>query len=280
MTYEFIEFSTNANFSIKDQDSLEGYLNPNQTQLYTFIWSKNKPVKLIIDSTPVTLQPHSILALTPIQYLQVIDYNEVVVYQFNREFYCVKDHDQEVSCVGILFFGNTNIPVVTLDDKELLKFESLHNIFIEELETKDNIQAEMLRMLMTRFIIKTTRLLKAKNNYTETPKNSKINLLRTYNFLVEEHFRKEHSVRFYADKLFKSPKTLSNNFAKLNQSPLQIIHNRIILEAKRLLMYSNKTTKQIAFEIGFEDTSHLSRLFKKNTSLSPSEFRKQLKVAS
>jgi len=90
-------------------------------------------------------------------------------------------------------------------------------------------------------------------------------------------FRTEHSVSFYADKLYKAAKTLSNNFSKLNTSPLQIIHDRIIIEVKRLLIYTDKTTKEIAYEVGFEDASHLSRLFKKHTTLSPSNFRKQLK---
>ena len=218
--------------------------------------------------------------LTPIQYLEYLGGDNAIIYQFNREFYCIKDHDQEVSCVGILFFGNNNIPVIHLDDIEERKFELLHDVFLDELETKDNIQAEMLRMLMARFIIKGTRLLKNKEGIIETPKSTKVDLLRSFNFLVEQHFRTEHSVGFYAEMLFKSPKTLSNNFAKLNRSPLQIIHDRIVLEVKRLLIYTDKSSKEIAYEVGFEDASHLSRLFKKHTSLSPSQFKKQLKISA
>ena len=133
---------------------------------------------------------------------------------------------------------------------------------------------------MARFIIISTRLLKAKEGFVETTKNTKIDLLREFNLLVESFFKTEHSVSFYADKLFKSPKTLSNNFAKLNTSPLQIIHERIILEAKRLLIYTDKTAKEIAYEVGFDDASHLSRLFKKHTTLSPSDFKKQLQKSA
>ncbi|WP_299363622.1 helix-turn-helix domain-containing protein [Winogradskyella sp.] len=277
MQLHFKEFTTNAFFKIESNRLLEQFIQPKQTELYTFIWTKNQPIEVVIDSIPISVKPNSILALTPIQYLQVIQPNDVVIYQFNREFYCIKDHDHEVSCVGILFFGNSNIPIIHLDDAEQRKFELLHEVFIDELNTKDNIQAEMLRMLMARFIIKSTRLLKAKAGLNETAKSSKVDLLRSFNFLVEQHFKTEHGVAFYAQQLFKSPKTLSNNFAKLNRSPLQIIHERIILEAKRLLIYTDKTAKEIAYEVGFEDASHLSRLFKKYTSQSPSEFKKQLK---
>lgn len=275
MAYTFKEFSTNALFYIGNDDDLKSFSTPKQTELYTFIWTSSEAIEIRIDSVPFKLEPHSILALTPIQYLQYVSGKGTIVYQFNREFYCIKDHDEEVSCVGILFFGNTNIPVIHLDATEQKKFTMLHEVFIDELETKDNIQAEMLRMLMARFIIKSTRLLKAKEGIIETPKSSKVDLLRSFNFLVEQHFKKEHSVAFYAGELFKSPKTLSNNFAKLNRSPLQIIHERIVLEAKRLLTYSDKTAKEIAYEIGFEDASHLSRLFKKHTNQTPSDYKKR-----
>lgn len=276
MKYTFNEFATGAIFNIGNTDNLTPLKKAQQVNLYTFIWANSQPVELVIDSVPITLPANHILALTPIQYIQYISGRDVILYQFNREFYCIKDHDHEVSCAGMLFFGNINIPIISLDEKEQQKYKTLHEVFIDELETKDNIQAEMLRMLMGRFIIKSTRLLKAKEGIIETQKSSKVDLLRAFNVLVEQHFKNEHSVSFYAEKLFKSPKTLSNNFAKLNRSPLQIIHQRIVLEAKRLLTYTDKSAKEIAYDIGFDDASHLSRLFKKYTSQSPSEFKKAL----
>lgn len=276
MKYTFNEFATGAIFNIGNTDNLTPLKKAQQVNLYTFIWANSQPVELVIDSVPITLPPNHILALTPIQYIQYISGRDVILYQFNREFYCIKDHDHEVSCAGMLFFGNINIPIISLDEKEQQKYKTLHEVFIDELETKDNIQAEMLRMLMGRFIIKSTRLLKAKEGIIETQKSSKVDLLRAFNVLVEQHFKNEHSVSFYAEKLYKSPKTLSNNFAKLNRSPLQIIHQRIVLEAKRLLTYTDKSAKEIAYDIGFDDASHLSRLFKKYTSQSPSEFKKAL----
>ncbi|TGV03721.1 helix-turn-helix domain-containing protein [Flavivirga rizhaonensis] len=282
MLKTFTEFSTNAVLNVGDESLLKPYKQTKQAGLFMFIRTNNSNAKIVVDSIPHTIKPHSILALTTIQYLQFIEGKDLVVYQFNREFYCIKDHDQEVGCAGLLFFGNEHMPLIHLNEKEQNKFDVLHEVFVDELETKDNIQAEMLRMLMARFIIKSTRILKAKNDTGTIPpsKDSKIELLRSFNVLLESHFRQEHSVSFYADKLFKSPKTLSNTFAKLDTSPLKIIHERLILESKRLLVYTDKTAKEIAFEIGFEDASHLSRLFKKHTALSPSEFKKQLKSAS
>jgi len=273
MLKTFTDFTTNASLIISNETLLESYKNAKEIGLFTFIWTQDKEAQLIIDGMPITVKPHHIVSLTPIQTLQFTKGESLFVYQFNREFYCIKDHDEEVSCVGLLFFGNQQIPIIALDPIEQQKFFQLHQIFLDELKhAGDTIQAEMLHMLMARFIMKTTRLLKA-SDANLPPQEGKLDLLRNFNLLVETHFKEEHSVSFYAEKLFKSPKTLSNSFGKINKSPLKIIHERIILEAKRMLMYSDKTAKEIAYEIGFDDASHLSRMFKKVTGLPPSEFK-------
>ncbi|MDO6472875.1 AraC family transcriptional regulator [Maribacter sp. 1_MG-2023] len=273
----FKDFSTGGLLKIGNELLLESYRKPKQAGIYIFIRTTNQKASIEVDGVPYTISEHSLLALTPIQFFRYTEGSDLIVYQFNREFYCIKDHDQEVSCAGLLFFGNAHIPVIDLGEKDQRKFDTLHEVFVDELETEDTIQAEMLRMLMARFMIMSTRLLKAKEGFSEAANDVKVDLLRGFNLLVEEYYKSEHSVSFYADKLYKSPKTLSNTFSKFNTTPLQIIHERIILEAKRLLIYTDKTAKEIAYEIGFDDASHLSRLFKNQTQQSPSDFKKQLK---
>ena len=105
-----------------------------------------------------------------------------------------------------------------------------------------------------------------------------MDIVRQFNLLVEKRYKEWHQVQDYAGELNKSPKTLSNLFSKLsNKSPLKIIHDRIILEAKRLLIYTDYTIKEIAYEIGFEEVPPFNRLFKKMIQETPSEFRKTVK---
>lgn len=278
MTKTFTEFSTDAILKIGNETLLDGFSAPKAIGLFTFIWATKSPIKVLIDGVPITIKAHQIVSLTSIQYFQFVEGNDVIVYQFNRAFYCIKDHDKEVGCVGLLFFGNAHIPIISLNEKEQHKFAVLHDVLLDELETSDTIQAEMLRMLMARFIIKTTRLLKSTTGEKATLKGTN-DTLRHYNLLVETHYKKEHSVAFYAGKLNKSPKTLSNGFAKYDKSPLQIIHDRIVLETKRQLLYTDRTSKEIAYDIGFDDASHLSRLFKKQTTFTPSEFKTNSKAS-
>ena len=108
--------------------------------------------------------------------------------------------------------------------------------------------------------------------------DEKMDVIRMFTYLVEWNFKKEHSVAFYASQLNKSPKTISNYFLGFDKSPLQVIHDRITLEAKRLLRYTDLTAKEIAYEVGFNDASHLSRLFKKQTGESPTSFKNRVKT--
>jgi len=76
--------------------------------------------------------------------------------------------------------------------------------------------------------------------------------------------------------LFRSPKTLSNLFASYDlPSPLRLIHERVEAEAKRLLLYTDKSAKEISEILGFEDLATFSRFFKKMSGKSISDFRKE-----
>ena len=142
----------------------------------------------------------------------------------------------------------------------------------------DHLQGEMLRSLLKGLLIISTRI--AKDDLPQpTISNTNIDLIREYNILVEKHFREFHQVKDYANLLFKSPKTLSNIFLQYSdKSPITFINDRIILEARRLLLYSQKSNEEIARELGYNDASHFSKFFKRHVGESPSVLRKKYKT--
>ena len=138
----------------------------------------------------------------------------------------------------------------------------------------------MLQMLLKRLIIMCTRLAK-EQLILKSLDNDQIDIIRKFNVLVDTHFRTKRKVTDYADLLFKSPKTLSNLFAKYNQkSPQQIILERLVLEAKRLMQFTDKQNQEIAFELGFNDSAHFSSFFKKMTGVTPTVYRESMSVLS
>jgi len=236
------------------------------------LWFEGDHNALTIDGKDYVFTKNQIVFLTEFHKVKVNSLETTRFLRFNRSFYCVIDHDKEVGCKGILFFGASQLPVIQIPDEDLEQFEILWKMFSIEMQSKDNLQIDMLQMMLKRYLILCTRLFKNQEQYPD--QNIESDIIRDFNFLVEQHFKTKHTVAEYADLLHKSPKTLSNIFSKLgSKTPLQYIQERRMLEARRLLKYTDNTIKEVAYEIGFKDLQTFSRFFKKIEGISPSEFR-------
>lgn len=275
MVYSYQEKDVGAFFALSTDYNNEYEQFLHQPNLISIHWNRSEePINLNIDGIDFQLQPHQVTTTTFLQHLTLPRSSSgLTTFTFNREFYCINDHDHETSCNGIIFFGNQQPPVATLNQAEQKKFAMLGEVFLEECRTRDTIQGEMLRILLKRLIIKITRLTKDQSPYPNLPKGQR-DTIRKFNVLVDIHYKEKRYVQDYADLLFKSPKTISNLFAKYqHKSPLQVIHERIVLEAKRQLIYTDKSTKAIAYELGFNDVGSLHRLFKRVVGKTPQQFK-------
>lgn len=240
---------------------------------YTIAWNTGREQQVFIDGMPFRFPAGSLLPLMMNQGYRFDHAEDIITFQFNREFYCVVDHDAEVGCVGFIFYGPVPVMFIRLDGEETEKMHRLRDMFVEEFEGEEDIKGDMLRTLLVRLIIKLTRLAK-KQFYEQAPADQSYQLMRQYSLLVEKHYRQQKQVAFYAGLLHKSPKTLSNLFTRYGQkTPLQIIHQRLLLEAQRLLTYTDKSVKEVAYELGFEDAANFSKFIRGLTGKSPSELK-------
>jgi len=282
MIHEYNDTRLGALLGLTSDFKNDEYRFSDITKTIKFLWNRNlDPVIVLVDGMKVELLPNQLMTVTNLQHVS-FETTELplAAILFNREFYCVFDHDSEVSCNGILFFGTQDLPIVTISKEQLNKYNLLYDMFVEEFSTPDNIQGDMLQMLLKRMIILSTRLAK-EQLIVKTLDNDQIDVIRKFNYLVDLHFKTKRRVSDYAEMLFKSPKTLSNLFSLYNhRSPQQIILDRIALEAKRLMNYTDKQNQEIAFDLGFNDGAHFSRFFKKMTQMTPSEYRESLVFAA
>jgi AraC-like DNA-binding protein len=243
-------------------------------RFYTIAWNRGETQQVTVDGMKYEFPGHTIMPFMSNQAYSFAVPEYITAWQFNREFYCIVNHDQEVGCAGFLFYhANGNLPVRP-DETAARKIQLLLDVFRDEFENDDHVQEEMLRMLLVRLILTITRLAKVQYVPGQQYTDQKFELFRRFNLMVEQHFRDRHDVSFYAGQLHKSPKTLSNLFALYSgKSPIRVIHDRILMEAKRLLLYTNKSAKEISREIGFDDAAYFSRFFRKQTGQRLSEFR-------
>lgn len=273
MKLEYKSIKDDSSFILTDFNCASSQLLLSNKGLYKILWGKNSGGTLTIDGYQVRLKKDQVIFCTPLNLLEVNESEGLLSLVFNREFYCIRDHDAEVSCNGVLFYGSSQPPVVTLSNLDLKSFDAMFFMFKEEFELQDHIQGEMLRVLLKRLLIKSSRLVKAQFPEPEI-EASQYDIVRQYHLLVEQHFRQKHKVADYADLLFKSPKTLSNLFKKTGKiTPSQVINNRLILEAKRLLLHSAKNIEEVAYSIGFHDAGHFSKFFKKHVGTPPRTFK-------
>jgi AraC-like DNA-binding protein len=152
---------------------------------------------------------------------------------------------------------------------------------MSELQSPDAFgKEELLRICLKAFLIHVQRrryeLQQIDGQFSKVPDERRAQLMKFVN-LVDENYMKGMSVSEYARLMFISSRTLSNLTGDLlNKTPSQIIMERIVLEAQRLLLHSNLNVSQIGYRLGFDDPSYFVKYFKKHTAISPTDFRKSI----
>ncbi|MGB1288226.1 MAG: helix-turn-helix domain-containing protein [Aggregatilineales bacterium] len=141
-----------------------------------------------------------------------------------------------------------------------------------ELQQDEAGKVQMLRHLLSMLLILLER---ARQNLPQEYRASHNTMYIYQEFvaLLETEFRQQHSVTYYARSMHLTPRQLSEIVKKsAGKSAKTLIQERIILEAKRLLRYSNASVKEIAYQLGFKDPSYFSKVFKQVEGESPSRY--------
>ena len=237
-----------------------------------------KSSEITLDFNTHHCKDNSLFFISPSQFYQFPEnkLNEGIILYFNRDFYCVEIHDKEVSCDGILYNNIFNVAQLILPPDEIVAFENILEEIKSEFENEDTGLEEMLRLLLKKIIIKSTRLYK-KQNHLQPDYIEKDNLdfLRKYSALVEKEFFSKHSVSDYAEMLNITPKNLLKKIKIISdKTPNELIKNRLLLEAKRYLAHSELSSKEIAYKLGYEDEAYFTRFFNKYVGNTPIQFRK------
>jgi AraC-like DNA-binding protein len=275
MKWQFEDKATHGKFIMSIGDASlrgQGLLNGKKEMINTIVFNTGGEQRVTIDKIVYKMPSDAILPLVANQTFCFEEPENLVAWQFNRDFYCIADHDAEVGCVGFLFYGIEHPLFIRLSPEEKIGISQICAQCKEDMDIEDKIQGEMLRTTLKRLIIYITRIAKHQSNSYCRQGVDRMNVVRQFNLLLEVHFRTRHEVQFYAQTMNKSPKTLTNLFGLCNYpSPSELIRRRIILEAKRYLYFTDKSAKEVAEDLGFASAAHFSRFFKAGTGMNFSQ---------
>lgn len=193
-----------------------------------------------------------------------------IILSFKRDFLDEEDKEFYLDVFKIFNIQGefSCLPLTPENAKELGKVYPL----LEEEYLEQHNSFLILKAMLKVFLLKLIRI--KEHVFTTQDVNQK----RVYEFmmLLEENYQEERTADFYAAELGISSKRLNQILKeKLDKTGMQLIHDRIILEAKRKIIHSENTLKEIAYDLGFTDRPYFSRFFKKQTGSSPEDFQKQ-----
>jgi AraC family transcriptional regulator, transcriptional activator of pobA len=256
-----------------------GATKPAYFEYYTVFWVKEGDGEAKIDFGRHKLTPGTLMFLLPFQPF-VLEEGKTfsgTLIEFSSEFFCIEKHRHEVSCNGVLFNGIYGPPFLQADEKLAKELGFVVDDLYEEFGKGGLSQEEMLFSYLKIFLIKASRekvaQLKEEAATHTQPENT---TLINFQELVEGNFSKEHGVSFYADKLFIQPNTLSKLTKRFyGKSPGQIIKERVMVEAKRMLYLTQNSVKEISYGLGFDDPAYFNRFFKKWAQVTPEEYRQR-----
>lgn len=256
--------------------SKDHLFTPHRTNFYHIFLFENCQPTHFVDFEPIKIEPYSLLFIDKDrvhQFDQLIKYEGQVLI-FTEDFFCSSETDTKFLRSSILFNDLTDQSTIKLNQKDFEKYTNICESITEELcLPDDNLKHVLLKNLVHNFLLLAERE-KRKQGFMELKKGADLDYTLLFRDELETNYTKLKSVNDYAKIICISEKRLGQATSKvLGKSPKEIINDRILLEAKRLLVHTNLSIKEIGQDLGYEDPAYFVRYFKKNTATTPVEFR-------
>jgi AraC family transcriptional activator of pobA len=246
------------------------YLNdPGRKDFFEIVWLKNENPLHGISDPAYQVKGDWVYLIPPyrVHQLNKAGKNGELI-SFKRSMLAEEDKDFLLDLFRI-FNVQGEFSCLRLDEDSARELGDIYNIMLAEYAKANNF--DMMKALLKVLLLK---LISVKE--LEFPGHD-IHQKRVYDFLMllESNFQTVTNIDFYAGKLGISSKRLNQILKeKLDKTGTQIIHDRIILEAKRRIIHTEVTIKEIAYDLGFSDRPYFSRFFKKQTGQTPEAFQK------
>jgi YesN/AraC family two-component response regulator len=244
---------------------------------YSLIWVKEGSGKLKTNFSEYDFEENTLVSFAPYQpFMFSSTLVKGVAIYFHSDFFCIHRHQTEVTCNGVLFNNIYQTPFFQVDETLEDTLDKVIERIKAEIKRPGLAQYELLISLMKIFLISASRA-KAQQQPDSIPSTTGTKdpvILQNLKEAIEKDFRSKHTPQDYAVQPNITPNALAKiTKAHFNKTLTNLIAERIIIEAKRELYLTNKSIKEVAYELGYDDEYYFSRFFKKNVNISPQTYR-------
>lgn len=247
---------------------------PHRAEFYHIFWIQKGTAEYLIDFEPVQIKVNSFLFVNKDR-VKALDHkseHDGKILLFTDNFFAKSEDDTKYLHSTLLF--NDLLDILTINVKSSPALQTIFNAIETELTQKnDTYHYNILHNLLHNLLLMAERE-RRKQGFTEITKGADLDYTVLFKDLLEAQFKTLKSVSGYASQMNVSEKRLTNAITKtMGKSPKATIDERVMLEAKRLLIHTNSSIKEIGYDLGFEDPTYFIKYFRKHTGKTPIEFK-------
>lgn len=248
------------------------FLLPHRKDHYMMSFIRTAGNRQWIDMQPYILRDNTIYFTRPHQMIvkEEFTYLSTTGIAFTKEFLALQENGA-LSRLPLIQQPHKG-PEIVLAEADIVFVEDMLAKINEEYKHPGEWQQRMLTAYMTVLLTYLSRLYTAQTNNTDA--TAETLLLKRFQDKINECYRELHEVSDYASLLHISAGHLSEVVKTQSGKPaIKHIHERVVLEARRMLVHTDTTSKEIAFDLGFSDASYFNRFFKRETGVTPAQYR-------
>ncbi|AXT53342.1 AraC family transcriptional regulator [Aquimarina sp. BL5] len=251
---------------------------PHRHDFYIILLVSKAKGAHIIDFNEFLLEDRQAFFLSPGQVHQIKEEQKSYgwVITFSRQFLAKNNINYRFIEDINLFQDYGHTPPLYLNELQLKQLNAYSSQIFNTYSSNSKFKLEAIGALLKLFLIYSNNICDIE---TKDPQQLHVGsvILKEYKNLVEKHFSDWHKVQQYAEALHVTPDHLNRTIKSLiGKTAKEYLQSRIIIAAKRLLSFSDKTTKEIGYDLGFTEPANFSNFFKKCTSFPPSYFRQKI----
>jgi AraC family transcriptional regulator, transcriptional activator of pobA len=252
---------------------------PHRHDFYHIAWVTRGSGHHIIDSIQYEVKPNTLFFMAPGQIHDFVLSEDATGFtiNFSAEFFAFRMHSrQSLTDIPIFDFDNLN-SALYVDEMQAESLRIVLDLIIEEYNKEAAGFEDVIWSYLRIFLIKVSRIAVPESG-NDLSTRSQL-LARRFKSALEKNFITINEANDYARLLKVTERALNEATRQaLGSTAAQLIRERVMLEAKRLLLHSDISIAEIAERLGFDDPAYFSRCFKKHTSRSPIEFRRSVAI--